>query len=203
MDIVAVLSSLNKIGLVAFLITLGFLIYEIVLLTKTGKANDQPQVPQFQDKGIPLAPNPVIVESKWKNLTKNNKIILLALSTLLIVFGVLTLVGYMNSNLKSSKAAVNLPTTRPTLVPVKSITPSKVVPTYKSLDSLPSITETPSPTETTAEPTLTSGLVRNDATQSSTLSPTEIQQLPVTGYINNSLILFATAGLFIFLSFLF
>ena len=104
MDIINILSSLNKIGLIAFLVTLGFLIYEIVLLNKTKKSQDKPEVPQFQENGQPLPPTSVIKESGWNKISRNNKIILIALSILLIFFGVLTLIGFLNIGLKPAKS---------------------------------------------------------------------------------------------------
>ena len=73
MDIVGLLSSLNKIALVAFLITLGFLIYELILLTKIGKSKTKPQVPKFQEGSYLLDLNKHLVESEIQKKIKKNK----------------------------------------------------------------------------------------------------------------------------------
>src|SRR3989344_3504398 len=108
MNIVDILSSLNKIGLIAFLITLGFLIYEIILLSKTKITKSAPQVPLFQEGVQSLPPTAPIKDSRWNYftniLTSNNKLVLIVLSILLIVFGVITLIGFINRNSESTRA---------------------------------------------------------------------------------------------------
>lgn len=98
MDIVGILSSVNKIGLAAFFVTLGFLIYEIYLLNKTKKTPLRPDVPQFRE-GISTIPASKILLNVKPPPKNKNKLILLLLILLLIVFGVVSLVGI--SKLKS------------------------------------------------------------------------------------------------------
>jgi len=206
MNIVIILSSLNKLGLIAFLITLGFLIYEIILLHKASKAREKPNVPKFQEGGqlIPSA-EPLIDKDKQNSMQKN-KIILFTLIFLLIFFAIITTVGYLNS--KSSKEIK--------MQPVAIETGSKI-PAKKIIAATTTMTPTiePSPTEDLPTPTLylsptpneTSLLTSTNSTLSesmeSTPSPTLIQQLPVTGYVNNLLILFSVSSLFLLFSLLF
>src|SRR3989338_10004138 len=96
MSIVSLLSSLNKIGLVAFLITLGFLIYEIILLRRASRAKARPRVPQFQEGGQFVRPNVIVVEDGEQNATRKNKYVLIILVVFLIFFGVITLISYIN-----------------------------------------------------------------------------------------------------------
>ena len=90
MDIVELLTSLNKIGLVAFLITLGFLLYEIFLFSKAKRAKDKPEVPTFQEGGKSLTPAQSIIKlekENWNDLLANNsKLVFVILSVLLVIF---------------------------------------------------------------------------------------------------------------------
>lgn len=202
MDIVGLLSSLNKIALVAFLVTLGFLIYEIILLRKAGRAGAKPQVPKFQEGGQFVASVPPIqvnIDGEGQKADKKNKLVLLALVILLIFFGAMTLVGYIrlkSSKPISTKVKASVPTRIPTRIPsptVKIPTPTSEI-TEPTQSPSPALSEIPLTTE--ISPTIS-------LTLEASLTPTEIQELPVTGYINNSLILFSVAGLILFFSFLF
>ena len=200
MDIVGLLSSLNKIALVAFLITLGFLIYEIILLRRAGRAGAKPQVPQFQGGGqfVPSSA-PVNIDREGQKAAKKNKLVLLVLVILLIFFGAMTIVGYIR--LKSSKpVSTKVKASAPTQIPTRIPSPTVEIPTPTS----EIIEPTQSPTQTLTEIPLTTEISPTiSLTLEPSLTPTEIQELPVTGYINNSLILFSVAGLILFFSFLF
>src|SRR3989344_4686218 len=204
MTIVTILSSLNIIGLIAFLITLGFLVYEVILLTNTKKGENAPHVPQFEEGAQPLPPTLQIKEAGLKNLTKNltknNKIILAVLALLLIIFGGFTLF----SNIKSTPESVKVTTIAPTVgVQVRRAIPTIRLPTEISFTRAPTGESLEAPAEIVrVEPTVTE-LTELSPTLTPTPSPTVIEELPVTSYMNNSLILFSAAGLFLFFAFLF
>ena len=206
MDIVIILSSLNKIGMVAFLITLGFLIYEIVLLRKASKAREKPRVPKFQEGNQLLPSTQTLIEEDKQNPIQKNKIVLFALIFLLIFFGIITMVGYLNlkSTREKNKQPVSIDTgskiiskkiiaATPKLTPTEQPTPTSDIPT-------PTLVSSPTPSET---PLITLASSTLTESSESSPSPTFIKQLPETGYVNNSLILFSVAGLFLLFSLLF
>ena|SRR3989338_4589773 len=206
MDIVIILSSLNKIGLVAFLITLGFLIYEIILLRKASKAREKPNVPKFQEGSQLIPSTQITIDEDKQNSMQKNKIILFALIFLLIFFGIITMFSYLNS--KSTRDINKQP------LPIE--TGSNII-SKKIKAATPKLTPTKEPTPTVDIPTPTSGLSPTPSETSlltsanstlsesaeSTPSPTLIKQLPLTGYINNLLILFSVSSLFLLFSLLF
>ncbi|OGK25043.1 hypothetical protein A3A46_04205 [Candidatus Roizmanbacteria bacterium RIFCSPLOWO2_01_FULL_37_13] len=203
MDIVGLLSSLNKIALVAFLITLGFLIYELILLTKIGKSKTKPQVPKFQEGSYLLDLNKHLVESEIQKKIKKNKFALIILTGLLIFFGFITWIGY--ASLRSSRAKKNQLAPSPTIYRViaknnPSPTPEPIPTEIPNPTEIPTLTEAPTPTEIPITEPISPTI---EETSTPSPSPTVIEQLPQTGYLNNLLILFSVAGLVIFFSFLF
>ena len=200
MNIVDILSSLNKIGLLAFLITLGILIYEISLLRKAAKIKKKPNVPKFQEGGFVAPEVQAISEIKTENHAQKNKLILGTLIFLLIIFGVITVIGYFNlrstennKKLSTNSRAAAIPSLTPTRIPTPIELAATTTPDLSPTISEPTITEFVSPTEAQA---LT-------VESESSPSPTLIQQLPKTGYLYNALVLFTVSGLFILFSFLF
>lgn len=181
--------------MVAFLLTLGFLTYEIILLRKTGKAKSKPQVPQFKEEEEFVASDQRIIESEIPIVTNKNKFVLLALVGLLILFGTITLVGYINS--KSGREKNKL-TSRDIKAAAPKLTPTEIPKPTIEISATPEETLTPTATPL---PTLETPVLSETSTP--TLSPTIIQQLPKTGYVNNLLILFSFAGIVLFFSFLF
>ena len=200
MNIVDILSSLNKIGLLAFLITLGILIYEISLLRNAAKIKKKPYVPKFQEGGFVAPAVQVISVKKSENHVQKNKIILGGLIFLLIFFGIITVIGYFNlrSTENNKKLSINIKAvTIPSLTPTRIPTPTEIavttIPDLSPTIIEPTITEAVSPTEAQA---------LAEVTEASP-SPTLIQQLPKTGYLYNALVLFTVSGLFILFAFLF
>ncbi len=218
MDPVGLLSSLNKIGLFAFLITLGFLIYEVVLLTKTKKTGTAPQVPQFNE-GDPQYLSqtktiPVVKTFDFKNFPRNNKIILIGLTILLVFFGGITLIGSISGLSKSGNSGISPTGTSSPQTGKKVVVPTGIVmvnksPTLKAEVSASIASEEPTPTEiylAQADSVIPTGSYLPSPTEEFlpiTLSPTVISELPVTSYINNLLILFSVSAIFLFFAFLF
>lgn len=203
MDIVGLLSSLNKIALIAFLITLGFLIYELILLRKVGKAKAKPEVPQFQEGSELILSDKRLIEGEGQNQIKKNKLALVVLTALLIFFGLITWIGYVS--LKSSRAKNNQLVPSPTIYRViakiiTSPTPESIPTEIPSPTEIPTLTEAPTPTEIPITEPISPTL---DETSTFSPSPTVIEQLPQTGYLNNLLVLFSIGSLILFFSFLF
>lgn len=216
MDAVSLLSSLNKIGLIAFLITLGVLIYEVVLLTRTKKTNAAPQVPQFQEGDLQLLSQAQTTEAakipNLKNVSKNNKIILIGLTVLLIFFGGFTLISSLNRGSSSNNSEVDPTPAFSVDTDSKVVVPTGIVMVNKystptSASSVSANFENPTPTatllaEATITPTPSEDIKLTPLTEELP-SPTIISELPVTSYINNLLILFSVSAIFLFFAFLF
>lgn len=207
MNITTLLSSLNKIGMIAFLITLGFLIFEIIQFRKASQARSRPKVPQFQG-GAELTPEKQQFVEKdaaeeAARIVERNKSILLVLVILLIFFGLITIVGYVSLKSRESKTQFPAPSKA-----ISQVAPPKV----KAKDTEASPTTVPSPTLTsTPTPEASQEPEVFDQTPTptpeeiivSSPTPTTIMELPETGYINNMLVIFSLASLAIFFSFLF
>lgn len=103
MDIVFFLSSVNKLALLAFLITFCFILFEFYQLTHRHKSTDKPVIPDFNSKKVyrpvAVAKHSVEEPTKKKTLTKPNK-------TVFFIFGAIILIliagigttFYMNSS---------------------------------------------------------------------------------------------------------
>jgi len=97
MDIVFFLVSINKISLLAFLVTLGFLGYEVYLLKKNDPVRTKPKIPNFEE-------NVVITTEQAKNLNdqplkivnKSDNPIIIILIVFMFLFGVASLLGFSN-----------------------------------------------------------------------------------------------------------
>ncbi|OGK16072.1 hypothetical protein A2774_01735 [Candidatus Roizmanbacteria bacterium RIFCSPHIGHO2_01_FULL_39_12c] len=210
MDIITVLTSLNKIGLVAFIITLGFLVYEIYLLSKTRNTEEKPEVPQFKEDGQPVSPAQTIIreeKKRWNELlTSKNKTILVVLSILLIVFGILTAMEYFANNLTTSRVDSLSPSLIPTRPATKTIdTPTPILLPTEVLQVEQLEEPTPEVTEETPASKGTGEGFSEESTSvqaTSTPAPTAIEKLPVTSNIINSLVLLGLAGILVLASLL-
>ncbi|MBI4008823.1 hypothetical protein HY357_01190 [Candidatus Roizmanbacteria bacterium] len=217
MDIVEFLSSVNKVGLVAFLVTLGFLIYEIYLLKKSSKSPAPPTIPQFEEVGSNITSPSQVVQPEKPPQQRKNVIILSVLIILLVVFGAITLLGYINLKSTSEKKSNVLPspkkspiTANVTTIPTEKI-PSVEPTIFPTVEETifptqivePSLEPSPSPTEVILTAISPTNYEIFQPTSALNLSPTTISQLPETGYLRNTLIIFSVAGLVIFFSFLF
>lgn len=98
-----ILLSLNKISLFAFIITLGFLIYEFKLINKEKRTLNKPQIPKFNNT------NPVNTTFLNLNTNKNdsskktinsssNKLIFILTFLMLLFFAIFSLYGFFNKN---------------------------------------------------------------------------------------------------------
>lgn len=96
-ELISILTSVNKISLVAFFITLGFLLYELYLFRKEGKRTSRPNIPQFNESiaGAPIQTK--VVKNDDANKTRpSNRLGLLIAFVLVIFFGIISLFGLIN-----------------------------------------------------------------------------------------------------------
>ncbi len=211
MDLLAFLSSINIIAFIAFLVILGFLIYEIFLLKKENKGEKKPVIPQFQQNlqvSVPI--NQPINGNEVVNISssKRTNLIIIFLVILLLIFGAVTLVGFFAGSMQKKVAQIPVvPTVRPTATniptPTVTVVPTETIAVSESPTPSVSLTLTPSPTEIplgSTSPTPT-----EIAAQVTSPSPTQaaVTALPETGNFNNLLVLFSVGSILIFFSFLF
>ncbi len=120
MDIIGFLSSVNKIGLLAFIITFGFLVYEIYQLRKNKKKPEQPTIPVFKESQMILPPQPTISPSGSKVPKTANNRVLIIIVIVFILFGLIIITfGFLNINKQSVKKPSNV-AVKPTLAIINS-----------------------------------------------------------------------------------
>lgn len=218
MDIFSFLSYLNKISLLAFIVTLGFLIYQFYLLKKESivNKNKTPIIPDFNENekidvlNYTKLPNNLNLEHQTVIRKDNNKQIvtfIVGAGLLVLTLGVFIILRSKQTNKIEQVSEIVEPT--PTLKPVVLISKQPTIkflititptPTKKILSSA---SLTPSPTEVviallspTAKPLISES--------SENLTPTStIFNLPVSGVIDQSLIFFAGAVSLILFAFIF
>jgi len=97
MNILSFLSSINKISIVAFLATLFVLSYEVYLIRKERKKTAKLNVPKFQ-QDVKVSPQEakVIVTDGKNQVKKQNNVFIILLTALLIIFGLITGLGFLN-----------------------------------------------------------------------------------------------------------
>ena len=107
MDIMYFLSSINKLSVIAFLITLGVLVFEVRLLKKERKSRTKPKIPEFRESAnLQVTPTANLITSKEEKISKPNNLIIIILIILMIVFGIATVLGYSNYNKKNSASKI-------------------------------------------------------------------------------------------------
>lgn len=111
------LISINKISLIAFLITFGFLIYEIILLKKESNIKKKLNLPKFSENfNNNLKINEKNIKKKREiTINKPNNIIIF-LIIISFLFGIITLISFFETR---EKKEVN--TTRLSLTPTPII----------------------------------------------------------------------------------
>ena len=111
--------SINKIALVAFVVVLGFLVYELKKMADEKKKKEKPTVPQFNDKVIvqPFAaanntPLPASVTVK-KNEKGGNSFLMIIIGVIFLG-GVIALIvfSYKTNLAKQKEAATQIPIIR-------------------------------------------------------------------------------------------
>ena len=97
------LLSVNKISLLAFIITLGFLVYEFKLLNKEKRSISKPQIPNFNSANIKpdQFQNTATQINTHPNKTNNssvNKFMIILLIIMLIFFAIFTIISIIKKN---------------------------------------------------------------------------------------------------------
>lgn len=226
MNVFSILSYLNKISLLAFIITAGFLFYQVYLLRKESSPKQKkPTIPDFNENMkidvLNYTKLPTDLTSGPVPIKKGNKTLLIGTSALTVLTLVLFFIISIRSPQQPSpdNIAVNITltpsaTVKPTSKPISSPVPTEISlsPTVEptmTITSSPTPTTlpevTPSPTEVilaVISPTIEESLSPT-TTVSTTTSPTIIASLPTTGIVDRGLVIFAVASLLILFSFVF
>lgn len=90
MDILFILTSVNKIALIAFIITLFFIIFEVYQFTTQGKKKSKLTIPDFDTHKkyrpiITAKPAVKKVEKKMYHVTLHNKVIFICIGIVIII----------------------------------------------------------------------------------------------------------------------
>lgn len=107
MDLFGYLSSINKISILAFIATLGYLIYEVRLLKKEKQKNVKPIIPQFDQAAtpIPIETQQIVTDEIASKKSNYHKIMLTVLIVMLGFFGLTTILGFINAGKEKDNTA--------------------------------------------------------------------------------------------------
>lgn len=216
MDLFSALTYLNKLSLIAFFITAVVLVYQVVIIKRDhGKKNSTPIVPNFDENmAIPAKNFTSINEEKLIHKTqpmpKNIFIPIIGVTVICLIL-VIYLITRQNKQADITADTSNqiIPTIIKPSVSPTSVTIPTGIPKPSALPSPTSITiPTRIPTSANDETVIAyitpkNQTVENTPAISSTASPTKTGTLPLTGAIENSLIIAAVSGLMIILAFVF
>lgn len=223
MDLLTVLSYINKISLLIFFVIAVILGYQIYLFKKdlTLKKNEENlNIPDF-DESLKIETGnytqlpAYLLESIKKPIYKDNQksIANIIIASVLLVFTMLVFLIVKNKTDSLSKSQIKLtlptptitskiiainnsPTLEPSVSPTDYITPTEITPTPTDI----------TPTEITpteiilASPTEPSQSAKQPTTEI-TITPTQISSLPITGVTDKAVVLFTAAISFILLAF--
>lgn len=249
MDLITVFSYLNKISLVAFILTAGFLGYQFYLLKKESKNNPkkQPPIPDFNKNENAEALNYTQLPSALANpqpvaMKKDFNILpfVAGAGLLVLTLGVFIILNsrkepeVATKTIQPTKPVVpsptSLPAVSPTLITAENIsitpdaeaspevTPSTTITPTNKITATPTpdeevstsptpeteLTGTPTPTEVIlAVISPTSAVTGSTANLTTTISPTQVTSLPLTGLIDKGLLFFGVAAVLIFFAFIF
>ncbi|MGB9882939.1 MAG: hypothetical protein ACPLRN_00255 [Microgenomates group bacterium] len=224
MDLLTILSYVNKISLLIFFVTLGILIYQIYLFKKdlSIHENEEINIPDFDENlQIKIAnytrlPDYLLTSIKKPILNNNQKNIFnvtiagsLVIFTLIIFFilknKIDTLVKNQQQNISPTPikklneiAQNNFPT------PTENISPTEIVSPTEMLTVSP--TETISPTEIIiASPTINEQNINETKSITITITntPTQIVSLPITATFDKTVFFLIASLSFILLAFAF
>jgi len=232
MDLFNVLTYLNKFSLIAFFVTALILVYQVYLIKKDKEKNHPPvtNIPDFNEKmTIPIKNftdlDTTKIISTQKPISKGLLYGIISITTICLLL-VLTIFSRVNKTkniayssptpvitknqiIKPTKSAVSTPTiviTQATQTPSKTPTLTQTIgenvknvvgpvtkPTEKTETVIAYNSITPT-TLLTISPTIIA---------SSSISPTMVSSLPVTGTIENGLIIMVISSFMVFLAFVF
>lgn len=123
MDIINLLSSLNKISLIAFLITAGFIVYQFYLFKKEISADkNKPNIPDFKEKISPINYTEVVISDQKKEpIKKHSRIPLIVSGIVLIFLGLILFLSFLNFQGEDTAKSTTVPTPIINLVASKGI----------------------------------------------------------------------------------
>lgn len=225
MDVFTILSYLNKVSLIAFIITTVVVAYQIYIFKKEKTKEQAPSIPDFKENNnfgvisnftsLPSS----LTKKPIKSVNYSKSIFLtISLLTVIVIIFVVSLIKknstVPNQALKNSsvKATVTPSIVKPTVVvPITNTAPTEVVPTEVVPTEVVPTEVVPTevvPTEVvpTEEPEPTEIVLANNSGASEEESPTEApvsqpQVLPETGSVGKVLLIIGVAFSTIFFSF--
>lgn len=118
MDILGFIVSINKISLLAFFVTLGFLVYEVYMIKKERRKAAVPQIPKFQENMASLGVTNIPLPAANKKFVGNYKLLFFILILLLILFGTFTVFGFLNASKKKTIGTIRA--TASEIIPLSS-----------------------------------------------------------------------------------
>lgn len=108
MNILDYLISINKISIVAFVVTIGILIFEFRQLRKEKAKSIKPEIPQFDQSASPLPIDTQVValQTANKNAQKlqYHKVLLIVLIVMVVFFGITSIIGLFTGPKKVNTA---------------------------------------------------------------------------------------------------
>lgn len=102
--------SINKVALLAFVVVLGFLVFEVRKMIEEKRKKEKPVVPQFNDKmqqkpaAVNSTPLPAIVPLK-KNEKTVNPLLMVAIGIISLVGVVVIMVASYNTSVRKQRTA--------------------------------------------------------------------------------------------------
>lgn len=108
MDIINFLGSVNKLSVLAFLVTFAVLVYEVHLLKKEKELRTKPKIPKFEESiKSTITQGSVLVVEKQKKIVKPNNLVIIALIVLLFFFGIATVFGFTSYREKANQLKIS------------------------------------------------------------------------------------------------
>lgn len=158
MDVIALLSNINKVSLLAFFVTTLVVAYQIYMLKKEKTNIKTPSIPDFKNKiksneALSYTQLPSHLVNKDKKTANYSKLIFLIISllTIIVVFFVLFLIKRNSSTQKKASISPTIiVSSKPTSEPKTILSPSPIaiLPLSPTVTLLPSPTVTPRPSST-------------------------------------------------------
>ncbi len=93
------LASINKISILAFIVTLGFLIWEFQQMKKAKLKGTKPVIPQFDQSAtpVPIETQQIQVDTGADKRSQYHKILFPALIVMVVIFGIMSVLSLFTS----------------------------------------------------------------------------------------------------------
>lgn len=99
MNALAIVDSLNKIGIVFFILTLAALVYEIRLFKRDQSNKSKPIIPDFKESKVNAHYTPIqIQQNTQENIKKPSMLPIILTGAFLIIFGIVSVYGLSRVN---------------------------------------------------------------------------------------------------------